>query len=332
MRTRSPRAGWRALDVGDLRGAISDFDQAGQIREDVGLGTEDARPVIAGIVGFAVIAHAEAGAFERAEALLADAGLDGELPEQMVFNPLLHARASAHLLARRVDKAVADFRELGRRHARWGLRRPSPPWRSSLAVALVARGERAEARELARAELELARVWATARSIARAERALALAANDPDETIAGLTSAEQRLADGPWRLDRARVRCELGAALRRVGERRAARELLARALDEAHACGAEVLATQATEELRASGARPRRRALSGHDALTPSERRVAELAGRGRTNREIAQELFVTMATVETHLSRTYRKLGVPGRAELAAALAERDGEPEPAT
>ncbi len=146
--------------------------------------------------------------------------------------------------------------------------------------------------------------------------------------IAGLTTAEALLAAGPWRLDRARVRCELGAALRRAGERRAARDLLSRALDEAHACGAELLAAQAIDELRASGARPRRRSLSGRDALTPSERRVAELAGRGRTNREIAQELFVTMATVETHLSRTYRKLDVPGRAELAAALAERDDEP----
>ncbi len=87
---------------------------------------------------------------------------------------------------------------------------------------------------------------------------------------------------------------------------------------------------QATEELWASGARPRRRSLSGRDALTPSERRVAELAARGRTNREIAQELFVTMATVETHLSRTYRKLGVSGRAALAAALEGPDGESVP--
>jgi DNA-binding NarL/FixJ family response regulator len=92
-------------------------------------------------------------------------------------------------------------------------------------------------------------------------------------------------------------------------------------MDEAHACGAVVLAERAADELRASGARPRRRAISGVDALTPSERRVAELAAGGRTNREIAQELFVTMATVETHLTRTYRKLDVSGRDQLAGAL-----------
>jgi DNA-binding CsgD family transcriptional regulator len=321
--------GMAAFDVGDLRAATADFDDAARIWEELGTA---ARPVGAGFAGFRVLAYAEAGAFAPADRLLIDAGLDGELPEQMVYNPVLHARGSAHLLARRVQAAEADLRELGRRHALWNLQRPSPPWRSTLALALVAQGERAEARALAHEELELARVWATPRSIARAERALALAADDPAETVAGLTSAEARLAPGPWRLDRARVRCELGAALRRAGERRAARALLVRALDEAHTCGAEVLAAQATDELRASGARPRRRALSGHDALTPGERRVADLAGRGRTNREIAQELFVTVTTVETHLSRVYRKLGVPGRAELAVALAERDGEAEGAT
>jgi DNA-binding CsgD family transcriptional regulator len=73
--------------------------------------------------------------------------------------------------------------------------------------------------------------------------------------------------------------------------------------------------------LRASGARPRRRALWGVDALTPSELRVATLAATGQTNREIAQQLFVTPATVETHLTQVYRKLELDGRAGLAGAL-----------
>ena len=89
----------------------------------------------------------------------------------------------------------------------------------------------------------------------------------------------------------------------------------------AHACGASPLAERAAGELRASGARPRRRAITGLDALTPSEERVAWLASTGRTNRDIAQELFITLATVETHLTRAYRKLGVAGRDELAGAL-----------
>ena len=61
--------------------------------------------------------------------------------------------------------------------------------------------------------------------------------------------------------------------------------------------------------------------FSGLDSLTPSERRVAAMAAEGSTNREIAQALFVTAKTVEVHLSNTYRKLGVGGRADLAGAL-----------
>ena len=86
-------------------------------------------------------------------------------------------------------------------------------------------------------------------------------------------------------------------------------------------CGALRLAGRAREELVAAGARPRRAALSGRDALTPSERRVAQLAADGMTNREIAQALFVTEKTVETHLGRAFMKLGVRSRKQLAQAL-----------
>ena len=152
-------------------------------------------------------------------------------------------------------------------------------------------------------------------------RALGLAGTGED-ALEALARSVALLEGTPWRFDRARARLDLGSALRRAGRRRDGREALAPAMDEAHACGADALAEQAAEELRASGARPRRRAISGLDALTPSERRVAALASEGRTNREIAQELFVTMATVETHLSRVYRKLDLAGRAGLAGALA----------
>jgi DNA-binding CsgD family transcriptional regulator len=70
-----------------------------------------------------------------------------------------------------------------------------------------------------------------------------------------------------------------------------------------------------------AGARPRRAALSGCDALTAAERRVATLAAEGLTNRQIAQALFVTTRTVETHLTHTFAKLDLTSRDELAAAL-----------
>ncbi|WP_460357783.1 response regulator transcription factor [Actinoallomurus acanthiterrae] len=72
----------------------------------------------------------------------------------------------------------------------------------------------------------------------------------------------------------------------------------------------------------ANGARPRRAAITGRAALTPTEQRVADLAAAGHTNRQIAQALFVTGKTIETHLTRIYRKLQITDRAGLAAALA----------
>jgi DNA-binding CsgD family transcriptional regulator len=102
-----------------------------------------------------------------------------------------------------------------------------------------------------------------------------------------------------------------------------AREVLRRALELATRCGATPLAQRAETELLATGARPRRVALSGVDSLTPSERRVAQMAAEGHTNREIAQALFVTPKTVEVHLSSVYRKLEISSRSQLPAILAE---------
>ena len=97
-----------------------------------------------------------------------------------------------------------------------------------------------------------------------------------------------------------------------------ARPHLARAGELATSSGAHGLAALAATELRVAGGRPRQRALSGIEALTPSERRAADLAALGRTNRAIAQELYVTPKTVEVHLSSAYRKLGITSRGELA--------------
>ena len=126
---------------------------------------------------------------------------------------------------------------------------------------------------------------------------------------------------GDARLERARALADLGAMLRRRNRRTEARELLRVALDSAHRGGAGPLAAYAETELRATGARPRRIVLTGTDSLTASERRIAELASQGLTNREIAQTLFVTVRTVEEHLSHAYAKLGIRSRAQLARRL-----------
>jgi DNA-binding NarL/FixJ family response regulator len=113
----------------------------------------------------------------------------------------------------------------------------------------------------------------------------------------------------------------LGAALRRANRRAEARAPLARALEQADRSGMLLLARRAREELHAIGARPRRSAVSGPGALTPAEHRVAQLAARGCGNRAIAERLYVTQRTVETHLTHAFQKLDIHSRAELAAAL-----------
>jgi DNA-binding NarL/FixJ family response regulator len=107
-----------------------------------------------------------------------------------------------------------------------------------------------------------------------------------------------------------------------MGRRVEARNALRPALAEADEVGAVVLADRARRELVATGLRPRNAALEGAAALTPRQRQVCDLAAAGKGNRAIAQELFLSIKTVETHLAAGYRKLGVSARAELAARLA----------
>ena len=85
--------------------------------------------------------------------------------------------------------------------------------------------------------------------------------------------------------------------------------------------GADDVAREAKEELRVAGARPRRELLTGPESLTAVERRVADAAAAGASNREIAAQLFLSSKTVEMHLGRVYRKLEITSRGELAGAL-----------
>lgn len=125
----------------------------------------------------------------------------------------------------------------------------------------------------------------------------------------------------PAKLELARALLELGAALRRANRRADGREPLRRARELAQRCGALKLVERAETELLATGARPRRLAVSGIEALTPSERRVAQLAVTGLSSPQIAQQLFVTVNTIESHLRHAYQKLDIHSRQELTQAL-----------
>jgi DNA-binding CsgD family transcriptional regulator len=202
------------------------------------------------------------------------------------------------------------------------------PWRSEAALAHLLLGEREPATRLAEEELELAEAFGAPRALGVAKRAAGVVAGGERGDLL-LREAVDALGHGDARLERARALADLGAMLRRRNRRTEARDLLREALDIAYRSGAGPLAKYAETELRATGARPRRIVLTGLDSLTASERRVAELAGDGLTNREIAQMLFVTARTVEGHLTSVFRKLQLVSRDGLAAALAA--GAPVPA-
>ena len=180
-------------------------------------------------------------------------------------------------------------------------------------------GRTEEAIALAEQEMALARAWGAPRTVGRGLRILG--ALRRAEGIPELTEAVEVLGPSTARLEYARALASLGTALRLARRPTDAREPLERALEMATAAGARPLAEHARAELAAAGGRPRTTAPSGVAALTASERRVAGLAADGRTNKDIAQMLYVTPKTVEVHLSNSYRKLGIRSRRELAGAL-----------
>jgi DNA-binding CsgD family transcriptional regulator len=189
-----------------------------------------------------------------------------------------------------------------------------------MALALGALGQPEEAEELVLEEIGLAEQLGSRLLLGAAERTLGLVMGG-DSGLDHLARSVRILAETEAQLELAHSLVEHGAALRRANRRVESRDPLRRGLDLAVRCGADPLASRAEEELRVSGAKPRRTVLSGPDSLTASERRIAELAAEGHSNSTIAQRLFVTRKTVEMHLSNSYRKLDIAGRGDLPDAL-----------
>ena len=273
-----------------------------------------------------VRALTERGRLDDADVLLASYELDRASPPPLGgVAPFLAARVGLRVAQARHDQALADGEDLLRRLERRGNR--GLRLRMPVAAALLAAGRTAEGRRLAAEEVERAARYGAPSALGVAQRTLGLAGGSG--ALQHSQHAVDTLAGTPCRIEHARALAELGSALRRANQRARAREPLRRALELAHRCGAEPLAAFAREELHATGARPRRLALSGRDSLTPSERRVAELVAQGLSNPEVARRLYITRATVETHLRRVYRKLDVTSRLALAAALLAETGERE---
>jgi DNA-binding CsgD family transcriptional regulator len=299
-------------------------------RGDVGLAEADARAVMqrAGEHGWGkglwmpvsglASALIEQGAVEAAATVLDEAGPpDGDAgwsaDRRLQRGRLLLARGEWR-------PALEELLATGDHAARWLC--PSPAvlgWRAPAAVAAKACGDADLACRLAQEDLDLARSSGVPRAVGVALRTLAVV-GDRAERIQRAAEAVAVLEASPARLELARAQTDLGMLLRLSGQPGAARRPLRAALDLAAGSGATALATRAYDELRATGAHPRRPLRAG-TTLTASEQRVARLAAEGRSNGDIAQALFVTVKTVEFHLTGVYRKLGVDSRDELADRL-----------
>jgi DNA-binding CsgD family transcriptional regulator len=239
------------------------------------------------------------------------------------WNAVLSTRARLAFLEGDLEAARADYLACGELGPAAGADNPAfSPWRSSAAIACSLLGRPAEAQELAECELALAEAFGAPGAIGRALRALG-AIRGPERGLEALEEAVKRLETSQAALERARTLVDFGAALRRSGRRRDAREPLRLGLDLAQRCGADALVTRAKIEAKTAGARPRRTAVSGVDALTERERQVALLAARGLSNRQIADQLVVTVKTVEWHLGHSFRKLDVASRERLRELLAD---------
>ncbi|WP_411152375.1 AAA family ATPase [Streptomyces sp. A30] len=289
--------------------------------------TARARQLPANAHAHALIALVETGRTEEATRLADSFDLHNPL-DSWELNRFLYARGV--LLAASGDPAGAldDFLECGRRQSARDVASPVvTPWRTASAECLLELGRPQEAVDLAQEELRLAMVWNTPRLVGRALRVLGTATGGRRGLdLAG--RAVQILRDAAVDTELIPALIAQGRRLTAAEERAHARDALREAAERAERSGAVRMRDVAEEALREGGARRTARAHTGAGALTGSERRIASLAAEGRTNTEIAALLHLARRTVETHLTSTYRKLGIRSRAELTTALKGHPTEP----
>ncbi len=289
------------LRQGDLAGAELDGRRALSLLPIDGWGVMIGLPLSA-----LSLAYTRRGAHDETAALLRV-----PVPEAMFRTPIglqyLRARGHHRLALGHAQDAAADFERCRDLCQRW--RRDVPtalPWRGDLAEARLALGDRHRAQELAQEQLSRLGPDNT-RTRGITTRILAAASDLPDRPALLRTAIDQLQVSGD-RLELVRAFADLSEALHALGDETQAR-LMMRMFDRFNAAGEPAAAGEPTN---GSGPAP-----AGPTDLSDAELRVATLAVQGRTNRQISQQLNVTVSTVEQHLTRIYRKLGVRGRTEL---------------
>ena len=270
----------------------------------------------------AIRALTERGDLDTAESLATQLGRELSGSELSFFDlPYLEFKGRLELAHGRPRQALHSFMALrDALPAEW-TSSAFVAWRPGAALAYHALGETGVALALAEQEVQLADAFGAAhvRGIALRTRGLV---RGRDAGIADVEHALELLKmAGAW-LDHGWALHAIGVLLRRQRRPAEARAPLRAAVDYASRSGAELLRQCATDELRAAGAKPRRARLTGVESLAARELRIAQLAAHGHSNTEIAQLLFITYKTVDTHLAHVYQKLDVT-RPGLADALAQ---------
>ncbi|SDM50863.1 helix-turn-helix transcriptional regulator [Allokutzneria albata] len=272
-------------------------------------------------VGLAV-SHLERAELDEAEAALARVRTDRI--DDLIWEGPHYLMASAKLRWRRgdLDGALARLSRCAAILDESGIANPLfTRWWVDVACIRAEQGQQRQAREVVERAQDLAQQWGTLRGVGLGLLAEGVLA-EPRRAVRVLAEAVDVLSATPARLDLAHALCRLGQASLFADDAKGAREHLRGALDLATRCGSQVLANEAGRLLVLAGGRLRKEIRSPIDGLTGSERRVAVMAAEGNSNREIAESLFVTVRTVEVHLTNVYRKLGLSRRAELPGALA----------
>lgn len=305
---------WR---LGELAGAESDAQLALSVKAAWGIPHAISTAVLAQL-------QIERGDLDGAQRLLVGLDTDPALLDVTPNQIVRETRAVLLMAQGRPRDALMALSAYVQWEQRWQTRPQLGlvAWRPIAARAHLQLGETAEARELALCELRLAREFAAAPQLGSALRTLALV-ECGEAGLAPLEEAVCVLEASAARLEHARAMVDLGALMRRCGRRAAATETLRAGMELADRCAATALVEHAATQLRLAGARPRRIATSGRASLTPAEHRVCDLAVQGMSNRQIAQALFVTLRTVEMHLTNAYRKLGISSREQLSSTLHE---------
>jgi DNA-binding CsgD family transcriptional regulator len=242
----------------------------------------------------------------------------------------LQARGRYYLATGRIQAALGDFQACGDLMVKWGLDLPTiVPWRTDAARALLALGKIDQARGLANEQLaRLSPGHSRTRGLSL--RILA-ATSAPHERTALLAAAMDELQDYGDRFELALTAAELSSTHHELGDDGRARVLADRARRLAAECGIEPSGNLPPELTQVMGGAPAPDSAQDDPVaeLSDAERRVARLAARGQKNRQIADQLSITVSTVEQHLTRVYRKLKIGRRIDLKPALQPAKTGPE---